>query len=330
MTGSHTHRLDGLEPDNLLAFLALLGLLRALEAVDREAEAGAKLSPRTRWTTGRPPVRPELCLAHAVSKETVTDATSNGMDLLLGSVDFGGRRDLNHSREECRRLLVEASQTADSEETGRIDMLAALMSDGTIKTDKSDTVAPTPLCLLFGQGHQHFLERLARVPAEPAPPPRGRGKTAVQISAADCLGEALFHPWHRSDPTSSFRWDPEEAVRYAMMAGDPTDTAYKPGTQHGANRLAAMGLAELTLAPATQSGAARACVIGGEWDGRGFSFAWPIWHEPASLASIRSLLSHPDLREPERLAHLGVESAMQARRISIGKFMNFSRARPIA
>ena len=31
MTGRETHRLDGLETDNLLAFMALLGLLRSLE-----------------------------------------------------------------------------------------------------------------------------------------------------------------------------------------------------------------------------------------------------------------------------------------------------------
>ena len=34
MNPTTEHRLDGLEPDNLLAFLALLGLLRALEETD--------------------------------------------------------------------------------------------------------------------------------------------------------------------------------------------------------------------------------------------------------------------------------------------------------
>lgn len=330
MTESRTHRLEGLEPDNLLAFLALLGLLRALEAFDSQGEVGSRLTPRAGWTTDEPPLRAVLCLARAVSKEFVTEASCNGIDLLLGSVDFDGRRDLNHSREECRHLLMEASHAAASGKIGRVDMLAALMSDGAVKDDKSDVIIPTPLCLLFGQGHQHFLERLARVPAEPAPPPRGRGKTTVRISAPDCLGEALFHPWHRSDPTSAFRWDPEESVRYALMAGDPTDSAYKPGTQHGANRLAAIGLAALTIAPMTRAGAVRPSVLGGRSTANGFSFAWPIWRDPASLASIRALLSHPDLREPERLAHLGVKSTMEARRISVGKFMNFSRALSIA
>jgi hypothetical protein len=131
------------------------------------------------------------------------------------------------------------------------------------------------------------------------------------------------------DPTFSFRWDPDEDVRYALMAGDPTDAAYKAGTQHGANRLAAIGLAALTLVPETRAGRVRPSIIGGASGAGGFSFAWPIWREPATLSSIRALLAHPDLRKPGALAHLGVDHVMAARRISVGKFTNFSRARPI-
>src|SRR5581483_5694542 len=174
-----------------------------------------------------------------------------------------------------------------------------------------------------GQGHQHFLERLASVPREPAPPPRGRGRNTVAVSASQCLAEALFNPWHRQDPTSSFRWDPAEDIRYALMAGDPTDPAYKAGTQHGANRLAAVGLAALTLAPEMRAGRVRPVILGGAVDSDGFSFAIPIWRDPATLAAIRMLLSHPDLRKPGRLEHLGVDHVVVAQRISVGKFMNF-------
>lgn len=52
------HRLDGLEPDNLLAVLALLGLLRAIEADDRTA--AAPLRPRAAWDLDEPPLRPVL------------------------------------------------------------------------------------------------------------------------------------------------------------------------------------------------------------------------------------------------------------------------------
>src|SRR5690606_26879306 len=153
--------------------------------------------------------------------------------------------------------------------------------------------------------------------------------TGVQTCAlpilARSLAEALFHPWHRTDPTPSFRWDPEEDVRYALMAGDPTDAAYKTGTQHGANRLAAIGLSALTLVPVRRGGRVRPGTIGGVHAG-GFAFAWPIWRQPATLSAIVGLLAHPGLA---RGTIPGVDHVMVARRISVGKFMNFTRARPL-
>jgi hypothetical protein len=112
------------------------------------------------------------------------------------------------------------------------------------------------------------------------------------------------------------------------MAGDPTDSAYKAGTQHGANRLAAIGLVALTLIPETRAGRVRPSILGGASSADGFSFAWPIWREPATLSAIRAMLAHPDLRKPNGLGHLSVDHVLVARRISVGKFMNFSRARP--
>jgi hypothetical protein len=39
-----------------------------------------------------------------------------------------------------------------------------------LSDQKGSPIQPTPLCLQFGQGHQHFLERLADVPRQPSPP----------------------------------------------------------------------------------------------------------------------------------------------------------------
>jgi hypothetical protein len=328
VTASHepstTHRLDGLEPDNLLAVLALLGLLRALEAADRAGTAAA-LRPRAAWDIEHPPLRPVLHLARPATRAEVLDAAAAGLATLAADHAFGGRADLDHARSEARDLLAAAAGSATRQ---RADLLAALMSDAAVKDAKDPAAAPvdpTPLCLLFGQGHQHFLDRLASVPGTAAPPPRGRGKAAVTLSAAECLGEALFKPWHRDDPTFAFRWDPAEDVRYALLAGDPTDPAYKAGTQHGANRLAAVGLAALTLVPQRRAGRVRPAILGGAWDAHGFSFAWPVWRAPATLAAVRALLGHPGLRTPGALAHLGVDHVLIARRISVGKFMNFTR-----
>lgn len=328
MTAAVSHRLDGLEPDNLLAFLALLGLLRSLEAADSNGTRG-ELHPRVAWDVDRLPLRPRLFLATALSQAEICEAVASGIARLCQTHDFGDRADLDYSPNDARSALVAAVQTSDARNRSRSDALTALMTDAALRPEKIETVDPTPLCLQFGQGHQHFLERLVKVPKLKAPEKRGKGKKASTPTESQCLIETLFQPWHRKDPTESFRWDPEEDVRYALMAGDPTDPAYKAGTQHGANRLAAIGLAALTVVPERRWGRIRSNVIGGAFDREGFSFAWPIWEEPASLAAIRSLLAHPDLRKPWALRYLRVHQVMQARRVSVGRFMNFARAMPI-
>jgi len=323
-------RLSGLEPDNLLAFFALLGLLRALEAADSTHPESRWLRPRATWDMDHAPLRPVIRVAPATSEEEVAEAAAAGLDILTKHHDFGGRPDLDYPRTEARHLLSDAASNACTSDRGRADVIAALMTDGAIRESKDRSgavVEPTPLCLLFGQGHQHFLDRFAGVLREQVPPPRGRGKSAVTLSAAACLAEALFAPWHRTDPTFSFRWDPEEDVRYALMAGNPTNAAYKGGTQHGANRLAVAGLTALTVVPQIRAGRARAAIPGGAWGPEGFSFVWPVWRGPTTLAAIRALLGHPALREPGGLTHLGVTYVFSARRISVGKFMNFTRGR---
>lgn len=317
------HRLEGLEPDNLLAFLALLGLLRAISNADDELHA------RVFWETNSAPLRPTLMLAQNLAPEQVAEVAAKGVAALAARHNFGARADLNYSRSECRTLLEKEARTTTSISRDRADLLAALMSDAAIKDDKREPVDPTQLCLMFGQGHQHFLQRLAKVPSEPAPPPRGKGKNLQKVTAAGCLFETLFRPWQRVDPTFSFRWDPEEDVRYSLLAGDPTDAKYKLGTQHGANRLASIGLAAVTLVPETRGGRIRPRIIGGYHDKRGFSFAWPIWTEPATISAIRAMLAHPGLRLVDGLKHLSVEYVLVAQRISVGKFMNFGRARPL-
>jgi hypothetical protein len=76
------HRLDGLEPDNLLAFLALLGLLRAL--------AAARLCwrPRAAWDLENPPLRPVLCLAKPQTREAVCAAAADGTAELAADYRF--------------------------------------------------------------------------------------------------------------------------------------------------------------------------------------------------------------------------------------------------
>ncbi len=320
-----SYRLEGLEPDNLLAFLALLGLLRTLE------KARPHWHPRAAFDLDAPPLRPRLFLAEAQDEEAICAAAAEGAKALAEAYRFPAKvgsdqpqADLNYTASVARELLEKAcdDDLPEPQRRERADLWAALMSDAAAKDDK---IEATPLCLLFGQGHQHFLDRLAETPRLEAPPPRGRGKAAKTLTAAETLREALFEAWTRQDSTFAFRWDPAEDVRYALRADDPS--CVKSTTQHGANRLAALGLAALPVAPSRRGGRVRLEVLGGRYEKTGFSSSWPIWRDPASLAAIRALLADPGLAEgPQALARLGVVEIRRARRHNVGKFMNFSRA----
>jgi hypothetical protein len=321
---SRTNRLEGLEPDNMLAFLGLLGLLRALQT------ARPHWRPRAAWDLDHPPLRPLLILAEADGPMAICEAAAEGAATLADDYSFPQsaedgaepQSDLNYATATARKLLEHA---ANGQSRRCADLWSALMCDAAGKDDK---IEATPLCLLFGQGHQHFLDRLATVPRTAAPPPRGRGKKAVALSAAETLHDTLFEPWAHQDPTPAFRWDPAEDVRYALRADDPS--GQKSTTQHGANRLAALGLPTLTVAPVQRGQRVRLQMLGGAFERNEFIFCWPIWRLAASLAGIRALLGHPELtRGPSALAHFDVAEVRRTSRIGVGKFMNFTRAETI-
>ena len=316
MTVHTTHRLNGLEPDNLLAFMALLGLLRTLD------NARPDWRSRVSWTVAEPPLRPRLHVAEEVTGNAIVEAAAEGLAALARYHDFKGLSDLKVPPGEAARILQEAAGL----DRYTADLWAALVSSAATARD-GKKVEPTPLCLMFGQGRQHFLPRLASVPRQTIPPRRSSGRHRSGISEAECLREALFAPWKRLDRTDSFRWDPHEDVRHALRARNPTDPKTKEATQHGANRLAAVGLSTLTIVPAQRSGKARLALLGGvrEPDG-GLALDWPIWREPIGLAGIRALLGHPRLGRAETRAALGVVERRRARRMSSGKLMNFTRA----
>lgn len=318
MSDYATHRLEGLEPDNLLAFMALLGLLRVLES------ARPSSHPRVSWTVDEPPLRPCLQVPAGVDEEAIVEAAAEGLGSLAQHHEFGGLSDLALPPDDATRSRLRDA-AASSRYTA--DLWAALISDAAV-TRNGKKVEPTPLCFMFGQGHQHFLSRLASVPRETTPPKRGSGRRrTVEVSEKQCLREALFAPWDRPDATSSFRWDPVEDVRYALRATDPTDQKTKATTQHGANRLAAVGLSVFTVVPRRRFRQIRLTLVGGDREPRGdHTVEWPIWRDPISLAAIRALLVHPKLDVPTTRAALGVVERRRARRISVGKFMNVTRA----
>ncbi len=304
-------QLPGLEVDNLLAFLAHLGLLRALETVRPDWE------PRSSWTGPR--WRARLHLTVAATEQEVASAAAEGVEQIASRFDVDERANVKFVGHEFR----DYAKRVRGEVVGAA--LAASLA-GERPEKKSGDVGAAPLVMMFGQGWQNFLERLVAVPRGDLPTRMRKLKSPPNMRDPQKIAEALFAPWRREDDADAFRWDPEEDQRYALRFGDPSAEGAAP-TVHGANRLAAIGLLSFPCLPGTR----RMTTPGVARDASGVMFVWPVWTFPLSRHAIERLLAHPDVlgMRVEKLHTLGVAEVFRARRISNGKFMNVTRAMPV-
>ena len=301
------HLLTGLEPDNLLAFLALVGFHRCV------AHGQLEWSPRVFW--GGVPLRPTMVLAHDAKRSDLLDVAAKAASE-LAEVHRFERANLDYSAQEARDEFKNAGLNRL-----RLDLLSALMNDAAAREKR---IRATPFCAMFGQGHQNFLERLESVPRG-VPPRELRGEvTTDDLNSPKKLEEALFQSWDRADPTESFRWDPQEDRRYALRFHNPSGD--KALTVHGANRLAALALPLLTAVPIRERGEVRLYAVTTKWEANGIVVRWPVWSHPATLAAVRRMLAGCGVQE--RAAGLHLVRVYRAHRISAGKFFNFTRATP--
>lgn len=309
-TTTFTYELAGLEVDNLLAILALMGLLCAVEYA--EPNWAAKAS----WTG--PPWRAQLHLGVEVSTRLVAETVCRGIDTIADRYDADGRSNVAFERTEFRTYAERMRGDAIG-----ASLVAALAAEHPEK--RNGGLQAAPLVMMFGQGHQNFLERLLEVPRGILPSRHRKLKKPPDFRAPAKIEAALFSPWTRNDDADGFRWDPEDDQRYALRHSDPSSAGAAP-TVHGANRLAAVGFLSFSCVPG-----ARLMARGSGRDEDGVYFTWPVWTQPLSRHSIESFLSNADLigGRLDRLVSLGIAEIYRARRVANGKFMNVSRALPV-
>lgn len=295
------HSLAGLEPDNLLAFMALVGLMRALET------ARPDWHPRTFWDTENQPCRPVLTLTKPQTEAAVARAAAQGVGKLARQHEVTGQH------KNLKLTPAEFSALRDKANEQGLRLLDALCHPD-MTDDKGKHLLATPFAFMFGQGHQHFLKRFREVPLTRLCP--------------DVIAAALFLTWERKDRTGGFRWDPAEDRRHALRALDPSTE--KATTQHGANVLAAIGLPLFPVIPVRRRGKTRLLTPMTRYgpDGK-IEFTWPLWRRRSSLQAILALLRHPELARDRPEASNLPQSAllMRARRISpTEKYLNVSPA----
>jgi hypothetical protein len=243
-----------------------------------------------------------------------------GIDSIVKRYDVDGKSDVSFDEGDFRKYLEKCS--ADETKLG-LDLATALSAEFPKK--KAGGTQAAPLVMMFGQGHQHFLDRLLSVPKGDLPTKLKKQKKPPNLRDPKWIEQALFRPWVRADPTDGFRWDPEDDQRYALRATNPSGDGAAP-TVHGANQLATVGLLSFTSFPSSR----RSQVRGAVRSRTGVNFVWPIWSEPLDRRAIEHLLGHGDVLAGRlgKVRALGIMEIFRARRVANGKFMNVARARP--
>ncbi|HEY1259543.1 MAG TPA: hypothetical protein VGF34_09850 [Stellaceae bacterium] len=272
------HRLDGLEPDNLLA---LLGLLRALEVMR------PNWRPRAAWDTEEPPLRPALLLSESADRQSICTATVEGLRLFEKALlPFSWPRNKQGK----------ASKTSICTSPERFQALAhRLMGAWIAATDH-----PNPKTRLIWSMRLELLESgIAETPnakktgveVSPLKLPSGQMSfvgamfESVKACRVNDISDSLFNPWTFSTRGDSLRLAHQEARRYAYRATDPSPEGAR--SERGATALGALGLLAFQLVP-RGNGAAMLSYQGSRQHGLIF---WPIWAVDSGGATYSAIVS---------------------------------------
>lgn len=306
--------LTGLRADNLVAFMAALGTLRSCTMLYPDAK------PKITWLDCDGRWYAAIQIDANVTRESLLQDLHDILAKECSSPAINIADDLNLTIEEFHAVLAKSAIAATTDERDDTDLLAAFGSDvieSRTNGKPNGNIADTAFRTMSGAGHQHFL---------------GTMRTVIQDTTNQHLAAALFSRWEYADPMQnhSLRWDPQDDIRYALQWTEPSkdNERKKTGTMWGAYRLAIEALPLFVTAPQTNTLATT-----GFYEGkRGTVLTWPIWQVWIDLATTQSLLALPELQHlhPDRrhLARRGIRELFRCRRVTEGKFRNFTAAQP--
>jgi hypothetical protein len=280
--------LTGLNGANPLGFMAALGCARLLTADNPETQLG--------WQNvgGWRPV-----IIGFASEDDLINALERAARNVRAGEDLSAPLEKNITvepkvfREFARRAAMDPEWSP----------FAASFGCDALQDDKG-RIQYTKLCFITGSGHQNFLETM---------------RSLRERTTTDHLRRVLFEGMEPADRGLSMRWDPGDAKEYALQWANPGPEGVQ--SSWGAYRLAIEALPFFPAVPARK------------WlKTTGFAskdeFMWPIWHDPISADSIRSLIAYefdledmPKLRD--KLREMGIEELFRSQRVRIGEGANF-------
>jgi hypothetical protein len=263
-------RLVGIDGSHLLGFMAALGVLRLMDEVACDGDLPRPtlsfdaqfIGQLDRVEIGRPQ------LVSALAQRLSVRACFYGGDLsqVDKPADFTPETFEQHARTATARWQQDALS-------------------GLACATGSDEVAESTLCAANGAGHQELIQSVRDV---------------LSLVEPEHLEMALLRPWSKSysvpphkrkaldlgtrKPT--LRLDPADERLYALRATNPTPASSEYKTELGAQALAIPAFELLPVCPSRRP----TCIASRRGQGRVF-FEWMLWSEPATLATVRSILA---------------------------------------
>jgi hypothetical protein len=134
------------------------------------------------------------------------------------------------------------------------------------------------------------------------------------------ITRTLTQPWTHGDKAGGLRLTPEEDRSYALRASDPSPEG--ASGERAANVLALLGHTLFPVLP--QRGGA---TVG--FDQKTNEISWALWDGFVALATEQALLPRLASASRDDLEAVGVFRVMRARRVTRGKYRNFSPAQPV-
>jgi hypothetical protein len=276
------HRLDGLEPDNLLAFLALLGLLRAIGL------SYPDWMPRAYWNFEELPLRPVLTIHGTTTKEMICSAAIDGLEIFRQALRpfrwqyskkdkpqkrtalVDSQRRQRSLANRCVKAVQGCEQNIQRRSVWRLRCDLIACSGGMI-TRKGTVFESTPLKL--PSARMSFI---------------GSMYDLAEACEPSDIYKCLFDTWKYSYKGNSLRLSPDEAQRYAYRASDPEDEgAY---TEKGASGLSGLGMLSFPISEGQKHWTMPAYT----GSRRAGQLSWPIWSanggKGSSLCAIEAML----------------------------------------
>lgn len=332
-----SHCLSGLEPDNLLAFLALLGLLRSLELVRPEWR------PKAYWNFDKSPLRPVLTTCGSGTESAVCEAATEGLRVFHkalfpfrhepskkeGSKEAPVKKAAKPGSDKPRKglvtrrdrqrslarrcILVGQACRADIQRYSIWQLRCQLVGCSAVAAvRKGKDIETTPLKLT--SGNMPFIGGMFEL---------------AETCRAEEMQKSLFSNWEYAYKGNSLRFSPDEAQRYAYRASDPSDEgAY---TELAPTALSGLGLLSFPMAQ-THKGWRMPAYSGTSSEGRIY---WPIWGSDGGngspLRTIEAMLQALPLEEGESPKLFGPRAMIaNARRYALDPsqpyYGNISRA----